>query len=124
MTAKSWLVLVFLAFAFIGGVAGQYYYPGRELPPSDLWLLPVSVFLVFAWYRKDTEQRGYRRSVWLNLFIIGIAILALPYYFVRSRGFKGGALATVVMLIVFLVGAILTVAGQYAVYYGLQVGES
>jgi len=117
---KSWVVLAFLGLSFIAGVAGQYFYPGMEFSPVDMWFLPGFAFLLFIWYRIDSEQRSYKRSPWLNVCIIAVAIIALPYYFFRSRGLKGGALATSAMLLVFVLGGALTTAGQYSAYYGLQ----
>ena len=117
---KSLVVLSFLILSFIAGIAGQYFYPGMDFSPADIWLLPVFALLIFIWYRFDSEQHSYRRSPWLNVCIIAIAILALPYYFFRSRGLKGGSIATAVMLLVFVLSGALTAAGQYTAYYGLQ----
>ena len=120
MTTKMWIVLGFLALSFVAGVLGQYYYPGMEVSPADIWLMPAFAFLLFLWYRIDSGQRAYRRSRWLNVMIIAVAVIALPYYFVRPRGVKRGMLATAAMLPVAVLGAALTVAGQYSAYYGLQ----
>lgn len=120
MTSKTWVLVAFLVLSFVVGVVGQYYYPGMDLSPADMWFLPVFAFLVFLWYRIDSEQRSFKRSPWLNIGVIAIAIIALPYYFFRSRGFKGGALATFLMLLVFIFSGALTVAGQFSAYYGLQ----
>lgn len=120
MTSKTWIVLGFLALSFIVGIVGQYYYPSMEFSPADMWCLPIFALLLFFWYRIDSEQRSYKRSPWLNVCIIGAAIIALPYYFIRSRGLKGGVLATGAMLLLFLLSGALTAAGQYSAYYGLQ----
>ena len=120
MTLKTWTVLGFVGLSFVSGVAGQYFYPGAEFSPVDMWFLPIFAFLLFVWYRLDSEQRAFKRSVGLNVCIIGIAIVALPYYFFRSRGFKRGALATAMMLLFLILSGLLTWAGQYAAYYGLQ----
>lgn len=120
MSSKTWVLVAFLVLSFFAGVAGQYYYPGMEFSPIDMWLLPVFAFLLFLWYRIDSAQRSFKRSPWLNAGVIGIAIIALPYYFFRSRGFRGGALATFLMLLVFILSGVLTLAGQFSAYYGLQ----
>jgi amino acid permease len=51
-------------------------------------------FLCFCWYRLDSDAHRYRRTPLLNVGIVMIAILAVPYYIVRSRpaGQKGRAL--------------------------------
>ena len=117
---KTSVVLGFLALSFVAGVVGQYFYPGMDFAPTDIWLLPAFALLLFLWYRIDSEHRSYRRSPWLNVCVIAIAIIALPYYFFRSRGFKGGAIASMIMLLMFVLSGALTVAGQYVAYYGLQ----
>jgi hypothetical protein len=42
-------------------------------------------FLSFCWYRLDSDARLYRRTALLNVGIVMFAILAVPYYLVRSR---------------------------------------
>jgi len=118
--AKAWVVLCILALSFIAGAAGQYFYPFMNFPPTDIWMILFFAILLFLWYRIDSEQRSYKRSPWLSSCILGIPILGLPYYLFRSRGFKGGLVACVVMLLVSALSVVLMVAGQYAVYYGQQ----
>lgn len=120
MSHKS-LVLVILAIAsFVSGAIDQYFYPGREFPPTAMAFAIMSVALIFFWFRLDSTQFGYRRSPWLNVSVIALAIIALPYYFFRSRGFKRGAIATAVMLVAYIASLVLTMAGSYSAYYGLQ----
>ena len=116
---KTRAVVLFAVLSLVTGALGQFLYPGLEVSPVDLWTMPVFVLLIFWWYRLDTTQLGYKRTPWLNIGIIAIAFLALPYYFFRSRGFKKGLLATAIMLCVFGGSALLTLAGQAAAY-GLQ----
>jgi hypothetical protein len=51
-------------------------------------------YLSFYWYRLDREAYLYRGSHWLSIGIVMLAIVAVPYYLVRSRpaGQKGRAL--------------------------------
>ena len=120
MQAKHSIVLALAGLSFVSGATGQYLYPGQEVSPVDLWFMPVFAILVFWWYRLDTSQRGYRRTPWLNVGVIAIAALALPYYFFRSRGFKRGVLATLALLGAIVASGILTLGGQYATHVGLQ----
>lgn len=120
MTLKSWAITGFMALSFIAGALGQYLYPGKDYPPTDLWLLPAFTLLIFLWYRADTEQKAIKRSPWLNISIIALAVLALPIYFFRTRGFKGGLIATIGMLAYLFLSGALTGLGQYAIDYGLQ----
>lgn len=120
MTTKHKVLVSIAVVSFLAGVAGQYFYPGQEVTPVDLWVIPVFALLIFWWYRLDTAQLGYKRTPWLNVAVIAIAALALPYYFFRSRGFKRGALATFALLGALVVSGFLTFVGQCATYFGLQ----
>lgn len=64
-------------------------------------------FLSFYWYRLDSEARHYQRSRWLGIGIVMLAIVAVPYYLVRSRpaGQKGRALARLAGFCLLLAGA-------------------
>ena len=120
MSQKN-LVLLGLAFvAFASGAVGQYFYPGHALPPTTLWFTLGGALLAFVWYRIDSQQIGYRRSPWLNVGVVALALVALPYYFFRTRGAKRGLLATGLFLLAAITYSLLSSAGQYAAYYGLQ----
>jgi hypothetical protein len=120
MGQKAWVLVALGVASFLSGVIDQYFYPGREWPPSAMGFTVIGIFLVFIWYRLDSEQMNYRRSPWLNVGVIAIAIVALPYYFLRSRGLKKGALATLAMLLAIIACNALWIGGTYASYYGLQ----
>jgi peptidoglycan/LPS O-acetylase OafA/YrhL len=65
------------------------------LAPGWTLLCPILFsVLVFLWYRLDSNARGYRRTPLLNVGVIGLAFVAMPYYLVRSRpsGERGRAL--------------------------------
>lgn len=124
MSSKTWTIVAFILTGLIAGVLGQYFYPGAEFVPSDLWLMPVFVFLIFLWYRLDSNSLSFRRTRWLSLGIIAIAIVALPYYLFLSRGLKRGLVALGWAVLVFLISGAATVAGEYLVYYGLQIQQS
>ena len=54
----------------------------------------VSLAAIYWWYYADKAQRQYRAGPLLNVGVIAAAIIALPIYFIRSRGWKRGGLAT------------------------------
>ncbi len=115
------MILVALALAaFFQGAIDQYFYPGQILPPTTIWFMPIGIFLMFWWYVIDTRQRNYRRSPLINVCVIILALLALPYYFFRSRGFKQGLISTALFAVALIASDFLNTAGQYATYYGLQ----
>lgn len=120
MTPKQAAIVAAMVLSFVTGGVGQYVHPGTALPPTDIWLMPLFVFAVFVWYWHDARQRGYRRTPWLDVAVVAIAILALPWYFVRSRGWRQGLVASGWLLLCALAAGVLGIAGEYAVYYGLQ----
>jgi hypothetical protein len=116
-------IIVLMAFAiasFLSGMADQYFYPGVSFPPTSVAYAVVGSLLIFAWYRLDSDQRGYRRSIGLNIGVIAIALIGLPYYLFRSRGAKRGLIATGVALVVYVASVALTYAGGLVAYFGLQ----
>jgi len=118
---RKHLVLLAMAFAsFASGAIDQYFYPGVQFPPTSMGAALVGMFLIFLWYRLDARQAGYRRSRGLDVGILLLALVALPYYFFRSRGARRGALATLGFLGAYVVCSALTVAGVYATYQTLQ----
>lgn len=57
--------------------------------------------LIFAWYYFDSEVLAYPRSPALNIGVVLLAGVTIPYYLVRSRA-KGRKLRAFLMLIGFL----------------------
>ena len=76
--------------------------------------------LLFLWYRLDSDEHDYPRSIWLNTGVIGLALIALPYYLFRTRGALKGLIATVLFLGCGALWGLLAIAGQNAIYYGVQ----
>ncbi|HXZ54996.1 MAG TPA: hypothetical protein VEH03_06025 [Burkholderiales bacterium] len=69
---------------------------GRSEPLGGFALADtiVSLAAIYWWYYADKEQRQFRAGPLLNVGVIALAIIALPVYFIRSRGWKRGGLAT------------------------------
>ena len=53
----------------------------------------VSLVLIFWWYHVDKHERGYRAGKLMNAGMLVMVVVALPIYFVRSRGWKRGGIA-------------------------------
>jgi hypothetical protein len=121
LTSPKNIVLLAITFAsFVFGVIEQYCYPGVLFPPTMMASTLMSVVLIFAWYRFDAEEMAYKRSRWLNIGVVALGFLALPYYFFRSRGAKRGFIAVGNMILVFVVSVGSSAAGQYFASFGLQ----
>ena len=92
---KTHVLALLVALTLVFGVVDA-----REMAlgvQSNGWAVLSTVlfsFLSFCWYRLDSDARQYRRTALLNVGIVMFAILAVPYYVVRSRpaGQKGRAL--------------------------------
>ena len=120
MNPKSAILMAGAALSAAAGAIAQYFYPYAESSPVDIVFTVIGVLLIFAWYRFDSAQTGYRRSAGLNIAVIAIAIIGLPYYFFRSRGAKRSLIATLLFLLTIIGSGLLTFAGRAIVYYGLQ----
>lgn len=120
MSAKTTILVLIAIVALLSGVASQYLYPGQPFSPSSFVFSIVGIILVFQWFRLDANARSYRRSSFLNVCVVAIAIIALPYYFFRSRGALRGLVATIVMLLAAVGWSVLGYAGALVIYFGLQ----
>lgn len=109
-----WLIML---AGFLDGVSRQLTAPGADFGPADMVFTLVTTLLVFIWYRFDTEERSYRRTPFLNVAVVALALLALPYYFFRSRGFSRGSVATGVFIVCMVAYIVLQSAGEYAAYF-------
>lgn len=114
---KAAIFIAVMLSALVNGVARQLMSPNQPFAEIDIIFMLASAFLIFAWYRIDSNQYGYKRSPFLNVAVVAIAALALPYYFFRSRGFRGGLAATALFLGSGVLYSLLQNAGVYAVYY-------
>ena len=120
MNAKNRVIAALAFLSLVSGAINQYFYPGREFPPTALASMAIMALLIFFWYRLDSQQVGYRRSPWLDIGVVGIAIVALPYYFIRSRGAKKGIICTGLLLLMYAASVLLAMIGSYVTYYALQ----
>ena len=84
----------------------------EDLSKFDLATTLIALPLVFWWYHVDKREHGYQAGPLMNAGILVLAIVAFPIYFVRTRGWKRGAMAT------------LLAAGFFAILLGLgELGE-
>lgn len=75
----------------------------EALSKFDLAGTIVSIPLIFWWYHVDKREHDYQAGPLMNAGIVAVAVIALPIYFVRTRGWKRGAAATLLALGVFLI---------------------
>jgi len=60
-----------------------------------------SLALVLAWFWIDARDRAYKASIVLRVAMLGLTVVALPYYLFRSRGFVGGLKTLGLSVLVF-----------------------
>jgi hypothetical protein len=95
-----------------------------NVEPYGRWELGetfVGLALIFWWYHVDKAEHGYRAGPLMNGGMLLAAIVAMPIYFIRSRGWKHGALATAVALGVF---AVLLGLGEAGEWLGKKTGPA
>jgi hypothetical protein len=85
-TAKR--VLLHMAIAAL--VSGPLLVACATLIEHGLHLATMLISLAFSfypflWYCRDRDARGYPRSRWLNISMVAVTVVALPFYLVRSR---------------------------------------
>jgi len=61
----------------------------------------VSLVLLFWWYHLDKADHDYQAGKLMNAGVLLLAVIALPIYFIRSRGWRRGA-RTIALAALFL----------------------
>jgi hypothetical protein len=102
--------------AVLSGVVHQIVVPDEFVVSIDIPFMLVAAFLLFFWFRLDSDERGYKRSPLLNVGVIALAVIVLPYYFFRTRGFARGLAASAIFLFVGIMYSLLQYVGVYLAY--------
>ena len=95
-----------------------------NVEPYGKWELAetlVALVLIFWWHHVDKAEHGYRAGPLMNGGMLLAVIVAMPIYFVRSRGWQRGALATAVALAVI---AVLLGLGEAGEWLGKKTGPA
>lgn len=86
-----------------------------SVEPYGTWALGetfVALVLIFCWYHVDKAEHGYRAGPLMNGGMLLAAVVAMPVYLVRSRGWKRGARATTVAAVILAALFALEEAGE------------
>lgn len=113
---KSPKLLVFGALmlcAFLSGIVREVVATSEVVTAVDISFMFVGVFLLFYWFRLDSDERSYQRSPWLNVGVVALPIVSLPYYFFRTRGFLRGLATSAVFLVAGVAYSLLQLLGIY-----------
>ena len=95
MKKESILALLLIISTVQGAI--RVYLDMHHIHQPPWWFFGstfIGVALIFAWYYIDSTLHSYKRTKLLNIGVVAIAVIAVPYYLVRSRekGQKGKAL--------------------------------
>lgn len=85
------MVLALLPLSFVAGLLGAGISRGPVLNEllSTLYIV-ATLGILFHWVQLDSAQRKTSFSWPLKIALIVVTVIALPYYFFKSRGFLGG----------------------------------
>lgn len=113
--ARLVLAAILASVALTGGIDAHF---AAHVQQPDWWMVASTLAfnaLIFAWYYFDSETQAYPRSPGLNVAVVLLAGIAVPYYLVRSRA-KGRKLRAIFMLTGFVALCIAADAlGEFAV---------
>jgi len=73
----------------------------------------LSLIALFWWFHLDKAEQNYRAGPLMNGGVLVAAVIALPIYFVRSRGWKRGGIAILWALLFLGVMFVLEEAGEW-----------
>lgn len=111
--------MLLLYLAALSGMASYLDARGIAEPQWSVILTSVAgSLLVFWWYWTDSTLRSYRRPPLLNVAVVAIGFLAVPYYLLRSRekGQRLRAFARMLGFIALMLGAMLIGALPVALF--------
>ena len=104
MRAKTLALLVLAAISFVSPAVERAVTGRVELLSSfGLTETALSLIVLFWWYHLDKAEHDYRAGRLMNAGVLLVAVVALPIYFIRSRGWRRGGIAIGVALL-FLAG--------------------
>ena len=73
----------------------------------------LGLIVLFWWYHVDKAEHAYRAGKLMNAGVLLVAVVALPVYFIRSRGWQGGARTTALALLFLGATLVLGEAGEW-----------
>jgi hypothetical protein len=114
MNMKTMALALMAAVSFASPLA-ESFATGRVETMSTFGLLEtgISVVLLFWWYHLDKAERDYTASRLMNAGVLVFAAIALPIYFLRTRGWKRGGLTIAIAAAFLLATFALGEAGEW-----------
>jgi len=114
-TTPKTIALILLGVVSLVGPFIEMLTTGKveDFSNFDVAATVVALPLVFWWYHVDKRERDYQAGPLMNAGILVLAVVAFPIYFVRTRGWKRGAIATLLALGVFAILLGLSELGEW-----------
>jgi|SRR5438874_13067170 len=108
------LALILLAVVSFVAPLAERWATGRVDPFSTYGLaeMALSLVILFWWYHLDKAEHDYQAGKLMNAGVLVLAVVALPVYFIRSRGWQRGTRAIAVALVFLAVTLMLGEAGE------------
>ena len=109
------LALIILAVLSFLAPLVERWATGRVDPFSSYGLaeMALSLVVLFWWYHLDKAEHAYHAGKLMNAGVLLVAVVALPVYFIRSRGWQRGTRTTAVALLFLGVTLALGEAGEW-----------
>ena len=104
MRLKLWPWVIVVALSTVMPFT-HFLFTHRLIQPyTTYWLVDLVIFTaaIYWWYLLDKRQRNFPAGGTQNISVIFLTVIGLPVYFIRSRGWRKGAIATIVGLLVFI----------------------
>jgi uncharacterized membrane protein len=110
---KAWALAILAAISLLGPVL-EIIITGRIEPYGNFAMAEVFVSIapIYWWYYLDKRDTQYRAGSLMNAGVIALAIVALPIYFIRSRGWKRGGLFILMLAVAVAVTTALGWLGE------------
>jgi hypothetical protein len=111
-TSPTLALTLFCAMAGFASGCGiaQFRIPGYGSIGAFAGVLLLNI-AAFIWFRADSFQRSFRRSPTFDVAFVGLTVLVLPYYLIRSRGLRAGLMAIGAALSIYVLYLIAMLMG-------------
>ena len=109
------LALIMLGVISFVVPLAERWLSGRVEPFSSYGLaeMALSLIILFWWYHVDKAEHAYQAGKLMNAGVLLLAVVALPVYFVRSRGWQRGTRTTALAALFLGVTLMLGEAGEW-----------
>ncbi len=109
------LALIMLAVISFVAPLAERWATGRVEPFSNYGLaeMALSLAIIFWWYHVDKAEHAYQAGKLMNAGVLLLAVVALPVYFIRSRGWQRGTRTTAAALAFLAATLVLGEAGEW-----------